>query len=189
MHCTRIMSMVGRWSRRCILGYIWAEKLQSVVGTHRSETRRYHLTLLGIQNASTGVLRAADLSTGLASLCEDPMLRNDILMRNNAPIDCTENANLKWCFDSVETLRTKMTAEKLFPPGRILLLTGAQSSSLLPWRRSTNCKSSASLHEVPPEYFQDLVIGPRMVSCLRHFPSLYESTLKALASSQLTDCI
>jgi Lipase (class 3) len=125
----------------------------------------------------------ADLSTGLASLCEDPLLRNDILMRTNAPVDYMEDADLEWCFDTMETLRTKMTAEKLFPPGRILLLTGAQSSSLLPWRRSTNCKSSASLREVPPQYFRDLVVGPQMVDLLRHFPSLYESTLRALANS------
>lgn len=127
----------------------------------------------------------ADVSTALACLCEDPLLRNDILLRTNAPVDDMSDADLIWCFETMEALRTKLKAEKLFPPGRILFLSGA-SPLLQPWpqwwwRRRKSDKRGVSLREVPPQYFRDLVVGPRMIDLSRHLPALYVSTLKALA--------
>lgn len=127
----------------------------------------------------------ADVSIALSCLCEDPALRSEIIVRTSSPVRSMDDDDLEWCFDTMETLRTNMTAEKLFPPGRILLLSGDTTPLLPPWgwlwrrRRSTN-RRGVSLREVPPRYFRDLVVGPQMVDLSKHVPSIYELTLRSL---------
>jgi len=147
----------------------------------------------------------ADVSVALDILCQDAMLRHDILFRTSSA-DLSDD-DLQWCFDAMQVLRSKMTAEKLFPPGRILLLTPASAAALPPlWSKppwmatmmngddsksqnddnSENNNNSRllrpSLREVPAEHFRDpQPIGPLMVDLSRHIPTLYEDTLRALA--------
>jgi hypothetical protein len=79
----------------------------------------------------------------------------------------------------LETLRGRMNAEKLFPPGQILLLTkpsdDQEDTRLLP-----------RLIHVPADHFQDLAIGPRMFDLTRHVPSLYESSLQGILDQNKT---
>jgi hypothetical protein len=144
----------------------------------------------------------ADVSQALVQLCEDPMLRYDILLRTNHQPQTMDESDLLWCYETMETLRsTKMKAEKLFPPGRILLLSTGRSMVSLPSRGTKRLKfthgtsdadgrnkkkNGPILREVPVYYFRDLVIGPRTVDLSRHIPSLYENTLRALAHSTTT---
>jgi len=132
----------------------------------------------------------ADISQALVSLCEDPMLRHDVLLRTNQQPKDMDESDLAWCFHAMQTLRGKMTAEKLFPPGRILLLTPA-TASLLPPRKSPWSADSGdelpSLREVPVDHFRDLIIGPRMLDLTRHSPTLYENNLRVLANGGNND--
>ena len=141
----------------------------------------------------------ADVSQALMQLCEDPILRYDILLRTNHQPQTMDESDLRWCFETMETLRsTKMEAEKLFPPGRILLMSTGRSMVALPSRGRKRLKFShptsnaatdnikkhgPTLREVPVDYFRDLLVGPRMVDLSRHIPSLYENTLRAMADN------
>ena len=127
----------------------------------------------------------ADVSQALVRLCEDPMLRYDILLRTNQQPEYMADSDLLWCYETMETLRSKMKAEKLFPPGRILLLGTTSSQPFFTMRLSKSIRingADTTLREVPLDYFRDLVIGPRMLDLSRHIPSLYENTLHALAN-------
>lgn len=130
----------------------------------------------------------ADISHALALLCEDPMLRHDILLRTSQQ-DMAET-DLEWCYHEMQTLRSKMTAEKLFPPGRILLLTPATASLLQPRKSPLSADGGdelPSLRHVPMDHFRDLVIGPRMLDLSKHIPSLYEKNLRVLANGGHND--
>ena len=70
----------------------------------------------------------ADVSVALDILCQDAMLRHDILFRTSSAELSDED--LQWCFDAMQVLRSQMTAEKLFPPGHILLLTPASAAAV-----------------------------------------------------------
>jgi hypothetical protein len=117
----------------------------------------------------------ADLSVALSLLCEDSELRTNILMHTAGRIDEMDYCDLEWCSKTLQTLLGRMTAEKLFPPGRILFL--AKPSTGLPPR----------LLHVPAEQFQYLAISPRMFDLTRHVPSLYESTLQAILDQNKID--
>jgi hypothetical protein len=121
----------------------------------------------------------ADLSVGLSRLCEDSELRTDILKHTIGRIDEMDRCDLEWCSKILQTLRERMTAEKLFPPGRILLLAKPSADQedefLLP-----------RLLHVPADQFRDLAISPRMFDLTRHVPSLYESTLKGILDQSKT---
>jgi hypothetical protein len=90
-----------------------------------------------------------------------------------------DRCDLEWCSKILQTLRERMTAEKLFPPGRILLLAKPSADQedefLLP-----------RLLHVPADQFRDLAISPRMFDLTRHVPSLYESTLKGILDQSKT---
>lgn len=121
----------------------------------------------------------ADLSVGLSHLCEDSELRADILIHTEGRIDEMDRRDLEWCSKTLQTLRERMTAEKLFPPGRILLLAkpsnDQEDERLLP-----------RLLHVPADQFQDLAISPRMFDLTRHVPSLYESSLQGILDQNKT---
>jgi hypothetical protein len=136
----------------------------------------------------------ADVSTGVARLCEDPHLRNDVLLRTNAAGNSMSDSDVEWCIDSLAMLRKDMTAEKLFPPGRVLLLSTNKATST--WRHGISwlyCRRrkgdsqhvngshlTSKLHEVSIQYFRDLAIGAKMFDLSRHLPSFYVSALKSL---------
>jgi hypothetical protein len=121
----------------------------------------------------------ADVSVGLSLICEDSELRTDILRHTEGRIDEMDRHDLEWCSKKLETLRGRMNAEKLFPPGQILLLTkpsdDQEDTRLLP-----------RLIHVPADHFQDLAIGPRMFDLTRHVPSLYESSLQGILDQNKT---
>jgi hypothetical protein len=121
----------------------------------------------------------ADLSVGLSHLCEDSELRTDILIHTEGRIDEMDRHDLEWCSKTWQTLRESMTAEKLFPPGRILLLAKPSDN------QEGKCLLPRLLH-VPADQFQDLAISPRMFDLTRHVPSLYESSLRGILDQNKT---
>jgi hypothetical protein len=109
----------------------------------------------------------ADVSFALAYLCDDPDLRTTILMRTDGPVDGQEQRDLQWCSKTMEKIHEQMVGEKLYPPGRLLFLSS-------PTKKSHMCE----VKEVPPNFFRDLKIGPRMFDLSRHVPRLYEARLR-----------
>jgi Lipase (class 3) len=135
----------------------------------------------------------ADVSTGLARLCEDPLLRSEILLRTNTMGTSMSEADISWCCNAMNMLRRLMTAEKLFPPGRILLLKPGKKSSNRrrrhwwwprPKRSANRDVEGSKFYQVSTHNFRDLVIGARMIDLSRHLPSLYVSTLEEIAALQ-----
>ena len=133
----------------------------------------------------------ADLSTAVAELCEEPELRRSILMRTDGSLEDLEEQDIQFCWEVMEDLRRhNMTNDKMYPPGRIfhvskLLKDDDEAiSDGEEFTRNNNTRTLRSneidIHEVPPQFFRDLVIGPRMFDISKHLPSLYETTLRKL---------
>jgi pimeloyl-ACP methyl ester carboxylesterase len=118
----------------------------------------------------------ADLSSAIAYLCENESLRSAILTRSEGPVAEMDEVDLKWCFDTMEELRERMTGDKMYPPGRILYIS---RSNLSPASDDT-----IALREMPPSYFGTMRLHPRMLDMSRHVPTLYESYLQRLWSEK-----
>lgn len=100
---------------------------------------------------------------------------------------------------STSTTTTNKTTT-LYPPGRILYLSQKTTSSNAPkgrpifggrrtHRRHSKKRSSSTtttVRQVPPEFFQDLIISPSMFDLTKHVPALYESSLRAAARQAST---
>ena len=130
----------------------------------------------------------ADVSTGIEYLCNNDDLRNEILLlptrnlmngvkNNNHNID-----SMAWCMNTMNILRNHMTAEKLYPPGRILLLHNDKALARQHWwwrwrRRRRRKETNVRLQEVHLSYFRDLMISANMFNLSKHLPSMYVSML------------
>lgn len=111
----------------------------------------------------------ADLSVALSRICEDSLLRHEILLRTNKHESKMDDRDLEWCFDTMETLRREdMNAEKLFPPGRLLLMSKSNESGPKQW----------DLRTMSHHYFRDILLRPQQFDISKHIPSLYESRLR-----------
>jgi len=113
----------------------------------------------------------ADISIALAQLCKDDELRTDAINRCKNRIQDMSEEDLMWSFNIMTSLRENMTSEKLYPPGRILLISGANEN---------DNDGKVALHEVPQEKFQELALHPRMLDISRHVPNRYEDELRNL---------
>jgi hypothetical protein len=108
----------------------------------------------------------ADLSIGVALLCDDPHLRRMILMKTNGRTKEIGALDLQWCVQTMKRMRGDMKSEKLFPPGRLLLLSS----------KGGMCK----VREVPTEFFGELAINHKMFDVSKHIPARYESILRSI---------
>jgi Lipase (class 3) len=118
----------------------------------------------------------ADVSIGIGLMCDDVDLRSQVIERTSRPFNEMSLQDLKWCSETMTRLRsTHLTSEKLYPPGRILLLERRASQSA-----SRGNHPETVLREVQPEYFQDLLIRPRVFDLTRHAPASYIHWLRQL---------
>jgi hypothetical protein len=108
----------------------------------------------------------ADLSIGVALLCDDPHLRRMILMKTNGRTKDIGALDLQWCVQTMKRMRGDMKSEKLFPPGRLLLLSS----------KGGMCK----VREVPTDFFGELAINHKMFDVSKHIPARYESILRSI---------
>jgi Lipase (class 3) len=124
----------------------------------------------------------ADVSIGLAYLCEDYVMRNDILLRTNGNMN---DDDIVWCAATMSVLRKRMTSEKMYPPGRILLLRNDKSRTRRKWWlwRLKRNKAKPYLTDVSTQYFRDLIISAKMFDLSKHLPSMYVTVLSDLANS------
>jgi hypothetical protein len=139
----------------------------------------------------------ADVSSGIEYLCNHDALRNEILLRTrnlmNGGIERNTNDNndsRAWCTNTMNTLRQHMTAEKLYPPGRILLLLHSDKATIeqrqrrLSWwkwpQSRQRRRNEMKLREVPRSYFRDLIISATMFNLSKHVPSIYVSMLSCI---------
>jgi len=109
----------------------------------------------------------ADVTAALSELCEKPDLRAMILMRTDGRVEDMDDCDLRWCLQTMNQMRRRMKGEKLHPPGNLLYLSKDQQRS-----------QEFQLEYVPPEFFDELVIGPKMFDFAQHIPRLYESRLR-----------
>jgi Lipase (class 3) len=107
----------------------------------------------------------ANLSRAIAILCEDDELRNLINLQTDRSPDRMDINDLQWCSDTMKNLRSNLTNECLFPPGRTIIIKREYDSSV-------------SMYEAPLSKFTELRLHGRMLDISRHVPSLYESLLK-----------
>jgi Lipase (class 3) len=131
----------------------------------------------------------ADVSTGIEYLCNNDALRNDILFHTRSlmnGVECSNDNNSKeWCTNTMNMLRKHMTAEKLYPPGRILLLHNEKATVRRRhwwwrWRRRWRNETNVRLQEVHLLYFRDLMISANMFNLSKHLPSMYVSMLSGI---------
>ena len=151
----------------------------------------------------------ADVSIDLAHLCDNEKLRQIIFLHTDGKTRNLDKADLQWCAATMQELRqnrrrsastastatsaTKATisdtateATTLYPPGRILYLSH-ETSNAAGGRRSrlsnrhSKRRRRTIVRQVPPEFFQDLIISPSMFDLTKHVPALYESSLRAAA--------
>jgi hypothetical protein len=108
----------------------------------------------------------ADISSTLALFCQDHELRNEIIRRSQSNIEAMDEDDLKFCHNALISLRAKLSAEKLYPPGRILYMGGNLFDD-----------DKVTLREVDQDEFQDLRIHRRMFDLSRHIPHRYEAVL------------
>lgn len=135
----------------------------------------------------------ADVSKAIEYLCKDERLRNDVLLHTRNMMNDDKhkdyNENMEWCRTTMQTLRKCMTAEKLYPPGHILLLSNSKPTAWgsnvqrlrwWRWRRRRRYESNVTLQKVQVHYFRDLLISANMFNLSKHLPSKYISKLKEL---------
>ena len=86
----------------------------------------------------------------------------------------------------------------MYPPGRIFHVrkrpSDLDSGRTTQYEYDSDTEDEADMdfvspnevfiHEVAPEFFRELVIGPRMLDISRHLPSLYEDTLQSLMARE-----
>ena len=106
----------------------------------------------------------ADTSKAISILCESPDLRKEILNRTKG--NMTED-DLVWCETILDGLRKKLTAEKFYPPGRVLYMSGS----------SFGDDGKVNLSDIERNVFSDLVLSPYMFNLSQHIPNRYESAL------------
>lgn len=169
-----------------ILGTLWEKKYSDVTVyafgaacvspiDDRGGARIFSVVSDGDPFSCLSLGHVADVSFALAYLCENPDLRATILMRTDEPVDKMEERDLQWCSETMTEMQGDMVGEKLYPPGRLLFLSS-------PNKNDDTCR----LIEVPPQFFRDLRIYPRMFSLSRHVPRLYETRLrKCVAAATL----
>ena len=138
----------------------------------------------------------ADLSAAVARLCEDSDLRRTVLKRTGGHVHDMTPEDLKFCGDKMVEMRSQVMThcDKMFPPGRIFHVTRLapmiRTGQLSQDEYDSDIEDEADLdavplgeiaiHEVRPEFFNELVVCPRMFDISRHLPSLYEDTLSSL---------
>jgi len=117
-------------------------------------------------NLSLGHL--ADISAAISQLCVDDVLRNEVLQRTKGgKLEDMSEEDLQWCYHKMERLRESMTAEKFYPPGKVLYMGGAGFGN-----------GDVTLREVPTNKFRDLTLHPNMFDLWKHAPNHYESALR-----------
>lgn len=124
----------------------------------------------------------ADISAAIAKFCEEPNLRRSVLKRSNKLLEDMDEEDKRFCWETMENIRREVMTNcvKMYPAGRIFhvskLIADANDAEL-----GNGLKSNELvIHEVRPEYFKELLVGPRMFDVSRHFAPLYETTLRKL---------
>lgn len=170
-----------------VLGSMWKETFQNVtviaygcpcVGPMGTEpTSNEHIISIvaeGDPFSCLSIGHLADLSTALSRLCDNTAMRDDILRQKGA-IERLSDDDLKWSADALGWLkRDYMRSDKLYPPGRVMLLKGSSLSIL-----AGNGKG-ITLSETSAERFRFLKVHARMLDLSRHIPTRYESALEKI---------
>ena len=83
--------------------------------------------------------------------------------------------DLKWSTDALDWLKREyMRSDKLYPPGRIMLLKGSSLSIL------AGSGKDITLKQATAERFRFLKVHARMLDLSRHIPTRYESALEKI---------
>ena len=97
-------------------------------------------------------------------------MRNEILERTANKVESTTDSDSHWIHDTVRDLRQMMSAEKLYPPGRIIYIAVDNDDDLISIRQASQLE------------FGELRLHPRMLDLSRHIPHHYEAALSKIKS-------
>lgn len=173
-----------------LLGLLWDSAFPTVqvylygppCVIHKESGRRDHLKtrIVSVVGEDDPFCRLSlghvgDLSSSVAHLCEDERLRKEVIVRTVNNVKEMSVSDLEWCSKTLKHLRNQMRAEKLYPPGRTLLLTPTDRK-----------QSQFRLLELSSDFFEDLFIRPRMFDFTRHVPVKYIRGLRWLADKAAT---
>lgn len=114
----------------------------------------------------------AELSVALDRLCDDDRLRKRVLQSTLFRRQGDKRNDSWWLLHTMRYLHANFTGEKLYPPGRLLLLKEQQSHA--------KGRPKWTLQSIPPHYFDHFQVRPSMLDLTKHMPSLYEEALGAL---------
>ena len=117
--------------------------------------------------ATLSLGHVADLSNAISQLCENETLRNEILSRASPKVSEINENDLQWCHEQMELLRNTFTAEKFYPPGRLLLMKETKDDT----------SDEILLHDTTQDTFQEMKLSPKMFDISRHIPTRYENLL------------
>ncbi|KAL7581610.1 hypothetical protein ACA910_022165 [Epithemia clementina (nom. ined.)] len=117
----------------------------------------------------------AELTTALDRLCTNKNLRERLLHSTVFRRNRDRKENSWWLLHTMRYLHANCTGEKMYPPGRLLLLKEQPTG-----KRHTK---QWTAREVPPQHFSHFQARPSKLDLSKHMPSLYEEALCALADA------
>ena len=127
----------------------------------------------------------AELTTVLDRLCADKKLQDQLLRTTlfRRERDKKERQDSWWLLHTMRYLHANCTGEKMYPPGRLLVLK--QKRQPTGGRRRGDCGGFRwTIRDVEPHHFSHFQVRPSKMDLSKHIPSLYEEALSALQDTK-----
>ena len=139
-----------------------------------------HIVSVAIEGDPFGFMslgHIAELTSALDRLCADKGLRERLLHATVFRRRKQQKENSWWLLHTMRYLHANFTGEKMYPPGRLLLLKQQPSA-----RRH---REQWTVRDVQPQHYSHFQARPSMLDLSKHLPSLYEEALCTLANEQV----
>ena len=125
-----------------------------------------------------------DTTRALSTLCKEEAFRAEILKRlgQAKTVKDLSREDLKWLQNAKTYLKQQMDADKLYPPGQIVYMSGTLFS--LDPVEGISVGQKGDLRPMNVDRFDELMVHVRMFDVSRHLPVRYEAVLKRLNSDR-----
>lgn len=124
-----------------------------------------------------------DTTRALSTLCKEEAFREEILKRLGQAKTAQDLSkdDLKWLQNAKTYLKQQMDAEKLYPPGQLVYMSGTLFN--LDPVEGVSVGQKGDLRPMHVDRFGELMVHVRMFDVSQHLPVRYEAVLKRLNSS------
>lgn len=125
-----------------------------------------------------------DTTRALSTLCKEEAFRVEILKRlgQAKAVEGLSKDDLKWLQNAKTYLNQQMDADKLYPPGQIVYMSGTLFN--LDPVEGISVGQKGDLRPMHVDRFGELMVHVRMFDVSRHLPVRYEAVLKRLNSDR-----